>query len=162
MDRVRGQQVEQILTLDPRRFPFCRPGLFRRQRTRKRLGCRTQFLGVERFSFLPNCQRNGCNLPCQSEPSHLRPQPFLLETFQILGPGIAATTRNGGGNEDRLQTSVAVPVQSPGGHRFGSPLDTTRPELVFRTAVRHDGQAARCRIAASGICPSHCSRCVTC
>ena len=62
--------MNQILTLDPRRFPLCRPCLFRRQRTRKRLWCRTQFLGVERFSFLPNCQRNDATARSDSRSTH--------------------------------------------------------------------------------------------
>src|SRR5215831_13638789 len=65
----------------------------------KRLCLRIQFLRIERFSFLPNSQRNGGNLARQRQPRHLGPYPLLLESLNVAAVGLAPATRNGRADE---------------------------------------------------------------
>src|SRR5215831_20840930 len=65
----------------------------------KRLCLRIQFLRIERFSFLPNSQRNGGNLARQRQPRHLGPYPLLLETLNVAAVRLAPATRNGRADE---------------------------------------------------------------
>src|SRR5215510_3186257 len=94
--------------------PHPRPYPFRAHRRRrvefivlpanrsKRLCRRIQFLGIERFSFLPDSQRNGRNLARQCQPSHLGPYPLLLETLNVAAVRLASATGNGRADEQFL------------------------------------------------------------
>src|SRR5262249_40210908 len=97
---VRGG-IEYLWGLRPKPWatdytdPHPRPYAFRAHRRRsvefivlpanrsKRLCRRIQFLGIERFSFLPNSQRNCDNLARQRQPRHLGPYPPLPETLNV-------------------------------------------------------------------------------
>src|SRR5262247_377595 len=68
----------------------------------KRLCHRIQFLRIERFSFLPNSQRNGGNLTRQSQPRHLGPYPPLPETLNVATVRLAPATGNGRADEQLL------------------------------------------------------------
>jgi hypothetical protein len=70
-------QAIRILTLDPERLKepirhsprkITRDG--KGSYPRRSSGLRVQFINVEVFSLLPQCQRNGCNLACQREACH--------------------------------------------------------------------------------------------
>ena len=76
-------QALRILTLEPERLKNRSTttgerisgdgqGPYRRRSS----GLRLQFLDVEVFSFLPQCQRNGCDLACQGEAHHGRLDAF--------------------------------------------------------------------------------------
>ena len=56
---------------------------------RRSSGLRFQFFGVEVFSLLPKCQRNGCDLARQREPRHGRLYTFgqrrLVEVLEGAG-----------------------------------------------------------------------------
>ena len=68
----------------------------------KRLCLGIQFLRIERFSFLPNSQRNGGNLARQRQPRHLGPYPLVLETLNVAAVRLAPATRNGRADEQLL------------------------------------------------------------
>src|SRR6516165_7426091 len=68
----------------------------------KRLCRRIQFLRIERFSFLPDCQRNGGNLARQRQSRHLSPHPLLLKTLNVAAIRLAPATGNGRADEQFL------------------------------------------------------------
>src|SRR5215471_11120077 len=68
----------------------------------KRLCRRIQLLRIERFSFLPNYQRNGGNLARQRQPRHLSAHPPLLETLNVTAVRFASATGNGRADEQLL------------------------------------------------------------
>ena len=94
--------------------PHPRPDAFRAHRRRriesiilpanrsKRVCRRIQFLRIERFSFLPDSQRNGGNLACQCQPRHLGAYPLLLETFNVAAVRLASATGNSRADEHLL------------------------------------------------------------
>src|SRR5262249_47081760 len=61
----------------------------------KRLCLRIQFLRIERFSFLPNSQRNRGTLARQRHPRHLGPYPLLLEPLNVAAVRLSPAPRNG-------------------------------------------------------------------
>src|SRR5262249_48310057 len=70
-------QAIRILTLEPERLKnrSATPrgkitGDGKGSSPRRSSGLRVQFIDVEIFSLLPQCQRNGCNLACQGEAHH--------------------------------------------------------------------------------------------
>ena len=118
--------------------PHPRPYSFRAHRRRsvelivlpanrsKRLCLGIQFLRIERFSFLPNSQRNGGNLARQRQPRHLGAYPLLLETLKVtevrLAPATAAPMNRSFNR--RLQFRFRPRVAT------GFRLRTTRPALI--------------------------------
>jgi hypothetical protein len=95
-------QALRILTLEPERLknrsatPRGRiTGDGKGSSPRRSSGLRVQFIDVEVFSLLPQCQRNGCNLACQREAHHGRLDAFgeraLVKLLQrsglYTGPG---------------------------------------------------------------------------
>src|SRR5215475_9548885 len=105
-----GQSREPPTNADPHPRPYP----FRAHRRRsvefivlpanrsKRLCLGIQFLRIERFSFLPNSQRNGSNLARQRQPRHLGAYPLLLEPLNVAAVRLAPATRNGCADEQLL------------------------------------------------------------
>ena len=85
-----------------------RPGSCRRS------SClRFQTFCVETFSFLPQCQRNGGDLACQREASHIRlhalGQQFCVKDLQWSGATTGAQSRT---FEDLLHLVVLILIQT--------------------------------------------------
>jgi hypothetical protein len=72
----------RILTLEPERAVAVGPRDYSAlQRETMRSSCLSiQMLGVERFSFLPDLQRDGGDLARQCQPRHLRLHIFLQQS----------------------------------------------------------------------------------
>jgi hypothetical protein len=101
-----GHRLIRILTLDLIRSEHTDDEVsnlsFCRQTARNGLCHRVQFLRIERFSFLPNSQRNCGNLARQRQARHLGPYPPLQETLNVAAVRLAPATGNGRADEQLL------------------------------------------------------------
>src|SRR5215472_5441104 len=114
---------------------------------RRSSGLRVQFIDVEVFSLLPQCQRNGCNLACQREAHHGGLDTFgeralvkLLERSGLYtGPGGSAFTQ-------AFQIMVVILVQATNGGLFFAPPHLPADVVIFpAVAHREPSQERRCR-----------------
>ncbi len=68
---------------------------------------------VERFSFLPKCQRNGRDLAWEREASHIRLHPLGQQPcVKVLQWSCATTGAHGRTFEDHLHLVVVVLIQT--------------------------------------------------
>ena len=86
---------------------------------RRSSGLRFQFFRVEAFSFLPQSQRNGCNLARQRETRQRRLHAFCQQSLvEVLERSGAHTGHGGRSFEQTFQIMVVVLVQAPNGEEF--------------------------------------------
>src|ERR1700693_1058441 len=110
---------------------------------RRSSGLRFQFLGVEVFSFLPQSQRNGCNLarPCETRHGVLDAfgQRSLVEILEWSG----LHTRPGGGSfEQPFQIMVVILVQAAYEPLLFAATQLALDVVVFPTVAGFQPQSA--------------------
>ena len=99
---------------------------------RRSSGLRVQFVDVEVFSLLPQCQRNGCNLACQREAYHGRLNTFgeraLVKVLQRSG---FHTGPGGSAFKQAFQIMVVILVQAANGRLFLAPPHLPADVVIF-------------------------------
>ena len=80
----------------------------------RRSSClRFQMFGVETFSFLPECQRDGRDLPCEREACHIRLHSLGQQScVKVLQWSRATTGAHGRTLEDLLHLVVVILIQT--------------------------------------------------
>src|SRR5262245_1605470 len=143
-------QALRILTLEPEhlknrsatlRGTFTGDG--KGSSPRRSSGLRVQFVDVEVFSLLPQCQRNGCKLAGQSEAHHGGLDAFgeralvkLLERSGLhTGPG-------GSAFKQALQIMVVILVQAANRGLFFAPPHLPSDVVIFSAVAGFQPQSA--------------------
>src|SRR5260370_4564684 len=94
-------------------------------------------LWVERFSFLPDLQRDGGDLTRQRQPRHLWLHSLIQEPkAELLKDPAAGAGRGRGTLEQVLQLMVMVPVQSAHQYRPLSAFNLPVDHAICDTAAR--------------------------
>src|SRR2546428_4537992 len=109
---------------------------------RRSSGLRFQFLGVEVFSFLPQSQRNGCNLARQRETRHGGLDAFGQRSLVEILEWSGLHTRPGGGSfEQPFQIMVVILVQAAYRSEEHTSELQSRSDLVCRLLLEKKTEA---------------------
>jgi hypothetical protein len=110
---------------------------------RRSSGLRVQFIDVEVFSLLPQCQRNGCNLACQRETHHGGLDAFgertLVKLLQRSGLG---TGPGGRAFKQAFQIMVVILVQAANRRLFFAPPPLAFYEVLLPAVAGFQPQSA--------------------
>src|ERR1700732_4624195 len=110
---------------------------------RRSSGLRFQFLGVEVFSFLPQSQRNGCNLARQRETRHGGLDAFGQRSLVEILEWSGLHTRPGGGSfEQPFQIMVVILVQAANEHLLFAAPHLALDVVVFPAVAGFQSQSA--------------------
>ncbi len=98
--------------------------------------------GVETSSFFPKCQRNGRDLACQREASHIRFHPLSQQScIKVLQWSGATTGAQGRTFEDILHRVVVILIQTTDLLWLFGTLQLSVYITMLRAVVRYHRQA---------------------
>src|SRR5215472_15519012 len=143
-------QAIRILTLEPERLKnrSATPrgkitGDGKGSSPRRSSGLRVQFIDVEVFSLLPQCQRNGCNLACQGEAHHGGLDAFGQRALvKILEWSGEHTGAGGSAFEQTFQIMVVILVQAANRRLFLAPPHLPVDVVIFAAVAGFQPQSA--------------------